>query len=163
MSNTDLLSDDEVIEVQTRDELLTSGALGVVRKLRGMILRPPTMESMSYLWELKNYFVYRDNDGKVARNNPVIGVAEFVYVHHADIDEVAEVISDKAELRKKLREYINGPLSGFQTLGDAMPIIESMLTDYAAAQSEIDGTAKGAGQPRGKGQARAGKRHTSHS
>jgi hypothetical protein len=161
MSDHDLHTDEEILALHTRSNLLTSGAMGKVRMLRGLALRPPTMESMSYLWELKNYFVYRDEENRVARNNPVIGVAEFVFVHHTDIDDVAEIITDKAAMRKKLRELMNGPLAGFQTLTEAMPVIEEMLTEYAAAQTEIDATAKGGTPPMGKGQARAGKRHTS--
>jgi hypothetical protein len=160
MNDIDLQTDEEVIEQESRDSLLTSGALGKNRILRGLSLRPPTMESMSYLWEMQNYFVFRDEKGKVARNNPVIGVAEFVYVHHADIDEVAEIITSKAAMREKLREYMNGPLAGFSTLADAMIVIEAMLKEYAAAQSEIDNSIKGAVTKQGKGQARAGKRPT---
>lgn len=158
MSDHDLQTDEEVLALATREELLTSGALGTNRVLRGLTLRAPTMESMSYLWELKNYFVYRDEQGRVARNNPVIGVAEFVYVHHADIDEVAEIITDKTKLRIALRELMNGALAGFKTMTEAMPVIEEMLTEYAAAQTEIDATAKGASPQVGKDRARHGKR-----
>ena len=161
MSDHDLQTDEEVLTLATREELLTSGALGTTRAIRGLTLRASTMESMSYLWELKNYFVYRDEQGRVARNNPVIGVAEFVYVHHADIDEVAETITDKTKLRLALRELMNGPLAGFKTMTEAMPVIEEMLTEYAAAQTEIDSTAKGASPQVGKGRARHGKQRIS--
>lgn len=163
MSNdTDLQTDEEVLETASREELLTSGTLGKARAFRGMKLRPPTMESMSYLWELKNYFVFRDEQGRVVRNNPVLGVAEFIYVHTADIDEVADNMTDKAAMRERLRELMNGPLAGLSTLEEAMPVIEAMLNEYMAAQSEIDATAKGAGAALpGKGQARAGKRRIS--
>lgn len=164
MSNdTDLHTDEEIIDGPSREQLLTSGAVGAKRKIRGLTLRPPTMESMSYLWELKNYFVFRDEKGRVVRNNPVLGVAEFVYVHHADIDEVADNMTDKAALREKLRELMNGPLSGLSSLEEAMPVIEAMLNEYMAAQSEIDAKAAKGAQTPGKGQARAGKRPTSRS
>lgn len=161
MNDTDLQSDEEILEGVSREDHLTSGALGKPRTLRGLKLNPPTMESMSYLWELKNYFVYRDANGKVARNNPVIGIAEFVYVHHGDIDEVAEIIADKTAMRQKLREYINGPLSGWKTLEEAMPVIESMLSEYSAAQTEVEASAKTSAAPMGKGRARAGKQRIS--
>jgi len=160
--NNDLQTDEEVVEKTTREDLLTSGGLSKARKFRGMTLRPLTMESMSYLWELKNYFVFRDEKGHVVRNNPILAVAEFIYIHHADIDEVADNMTDKTALREKLREYMNGSLAGLSTLEEVMPFIESMLNEYMAAQSEIDATAKGAGAAMpGKGQARAGKRRIS--
>jgi len=162
MSNdTDLQTDEDIVQGATREELLTSGALGKGRVFRGMTLRPPTMESMSYLWEMKNYFVFRDEQGRIVRNNPVLGVAEFVYVHHADIDEVAETMTDKKALREALRGYMNGPLAGLATLEEAVPVIEAMLNEYMAAQSEIEATAGGKGGLPGKGQARAGKRRIS--
>jgi hypothetical protein len=161
MSDIDLQTDEEALEIQSRSELLTKGAISTTKKIGDMILRAPTMESMSYLWELKNYFVFRDENGRVARNNAVIGVAEFIYVHHADIDEVAEVMTEPKLLRQKLRQYINGPLSEFKALTEAMPAIEAMLTEYAAAQAEVDSSAKGGESPRGKGSIRVGKRHTS--
>lgn len=161
MNDTDLQTDEEVLELHSREELLKSGALGQSRMLRGMELRAPTMESMSYLWELKNYFVYRDSKGRVARNNPVLGVAEFVLLHHAEVREVALLMKDEDLLMEKLREYMNGPLGGFKALEEAMPIIEVMLSEYAAAQAEIDATAKKGPTPAGKDPARAGKRRTS--
>lgn len=162
MNDNDLQTDEEIVTAASREELLTSGATGKPRVFRGMKLRAPTMESMSYLWELKNYFVFRDEKGRIVRNNPVLGVTEFIYVHHADIDEVADNMTQPAVLREKLREYMNGPLAGLKTLEEAMPVIEAMLNEYMAAQSEIDATAKGAGAALpGKGQARAGKRRIS--
>ena len=157
MNDIDLQSDEEIVETASRDELLTSGALGRPCSLRGLELRAPTMESMSYLWELKNYFVFRDENGRVARNNPILGVAEFVFVHHCDVREVAILMTDSDRLMDKLREYMNGPLAGFKVLEEAMPIIEAMLSEYAAAQSEIDATAKKGSDRVGKGRARAGK------
>lgn len=162
MKDNDLQTDEEVVEKTTREDLLTSGGLSKSRKFRGITLRPLTMESMSYLWELKNYFVFRDTEGKIVRNNPILAVAEFIYVHHGEIDEVADNMTDRSALREKLREYMNGPLAGLSTLEEIMPFIESMLNEYMAAQSEIDATAKGAGAAMpGKGQARAGKRRIS--
>lgn len=161
MKDHDLQSDEEAIETRSRQDMLTHGALGQPMSLRGMKLRPPTMESMSYLWELKNYFVYRDEQGRIARNNPVLGVAEFVLVHHADVREVAELMGEKDKLMDKLREYMNGPLAGFKVLEEAMPVIEVMLSDYAAAQTELEGSAQAATDKAGKGRARAGKRPTS--
>jgi hypothetical protein len=161
MNDTDLQTDEEVLESASREELLTSGAIGKPRTLRGMTLRAPTMESMSYLWELKNYFVYRDDKGRVARNNPVLGVAEFVFMHHADVREVASLMTDRDALMEKLREYMNGPLTGFKALEEAMPVIEVMLSEYAAAQSEVDATAKKGSNPVGKDRARAGKQRMS--
>jgi hypothetical protein len=162
MSNdTDLQTDEDIVQGATREELLTTGALGKGRTFRSMTLRPPTMESMSYLWEMKNYFVFRDEQGRIVRNNPVLGVAEFFYVHHADIDEVAETMTNKKALRESLRGYINGPLAGLATLEEAVPVIEAMLNEYMAAQSEIEATAGGKGVLPGKGQARAGKRRIS--
>lgn len=163
MNTHDLHSDEEVIQGRSREELLTHGAITQEFIFRDMKLRPPTMESMSYLWELKNYFVYRDENGRVARNNPVLGVAEFLFVHHADVREVAELMRHSDKLMDKLREYMNGPLSGFKVLEEAMPVIEAMLTDYAAAQSELEGGAQAQTNKSGKGRARAGKRPTSQS
>jgi hypothetical protein len=69
MSNdTDLQTDEDIVQGATREELLTTGALGKGRTFRDMTLRPPTMESMSYLWEMKNYFVFRDEQGRIVRN-----------------------------------------------------------------------------------------------
>jgi len=157
---TDLHTDEEIINAPSREKLLTTGAVGVKRKIRGLTLRQPTMESMSYLWELKNYFVFRDEHGRVVRNNPVLGVAEFVYVHHGDLNEVADNMTDKAAMREKLRLLMNGPLCGLSALEEAMPVIEAMLNEYMAAQSEIEAKGAKGMRAQGKGQARAGKRPT---
>ena len=160
----DLLTDEEAIANEpTREELLTRGANPNPRKLRSIKLRPATPESMSYLWELKNMFVYRDEEGRVVRNNPILAVAEFVYIHAADIDEVAENLADKKTLREAVRAYMNGPLAGLTMMNEAVPVIEGMIAEYAAAQSEIDAKSEGKakGVLPGKGQARAGKRPTS--
>jgi hypothetical protein len=162
MSNdTDLQTDEDIVEGATREELLTSGALGRPREFAGMKLCIPTMETMSYLWELKNFFVFRDDQGRVVRNNPVVGIAEFLYVHHTDIDTVAEIVTDKKAFRAAIREIINGPLAVPGALEEAVPIIDRMQQEYLAAQAEIEATAGGKGALPGKGQARAGKRRIS--
>lgn len=138
MNEHEYITDEEVIAEVDRAEMLTSGALAKPRTIRDLVLRPPTMESMSYLWELKNFFIYRDAEGNVYRNNPILGIAEFVFVHHAPIKEVSRAMAKKDLLDERLREYMNGSLSGLKILEEAMPVIESMLSEYAAAQSEVE-------------------------
>jgi hypothetical protein len=116
---------------------------------------------MSYLWELKNMFVFRDDKGRVVRNNPMLAVAEFVYIHSADIDEVAENMTDPTALREAVRAVMNGPLAGLAMMNEAVPVIEGMIKEYMAAQSEIDSRTGSESAASGKGQARAGKRRIS--
>lgn len=150
MTTNDEMTDDEAVanEEPSREELLARGANPTPRKLGKIKLRPITPETISYLWELKNMFVFRDADGNVARNNPMLAVAEFVYVHSGDIDEVAENMSDPRALRSAVRDMMNTELAGSASMQEAVKVIDGMLKEYMAAQAEVDAlAAKGGKQP----------------
>lgn len=152
MTTNDEMTDDEAVanEEPSREELLARGANPTPRKLGKIKLRPITPETISYLWELKNMFVYRDESGNVARNNPMLAVAEFVYIHSGDIDEVAENMSKPRAMRAAVRELMNKELFGSSSMEEAVSVIDGLLKEYIAAQAEVDALAAKGGKQSGK-------------
>jgi len=163
--STDLQTDEEIInqEKPTRDDLLTSGMKMEKPEIRGIRLRKITAETLTYLWERKNVFIFKDSDGRSSRNNPIWSIAEFVYIHSADPIDVAQSMMHERDFIGCVRELMNNELQGFEIVQEAMPVVESMVAEYQAAQSEIatSGSASAVAASPGKAQARFGKRATS--
>jgi hypothetical protein len=163
--STDLQTDEEIInqDKPTRDDLLTSGMKMEKPEIRGIRLRKITAETLTYLWERKNVFIFKDSDGRSARNNPIWSIAEFVYIHSADPIDVAQSMMHERDFIGCVRELMNNELQGFEIVQEAMPVVESMVAEYQAAQSEIatSGSASAVAASPGKAQARFGKRATS--
>jgi hypothetical protein len=162
--NNDHLTDDEAIASPTRPELLKTAALTKGRPLGELVVRPLTAETLSYLFEIENFFIKGMKGERVspANANAIWSTGEFIYIHAGDPDEVAESIWYRSEFRTKVRAFLSGPLNDPKILSAALPIIEQIVTEYFAAQSEATPQAgrKGLHKP-GKESARAGKRATS--
>jgi hypothetical protein len=161
--NEDHLTDDEAIATP-RPELLKQAALVKGRPLGELVVRPMTAETLSYLFEIENFFIKGMKGERVspANANAIWSTGEFIYIHAGDPDEVAEAIWYRSEFRAKVREFLSGPLNDPKVLSAALPIIEAMVTEYFAAQSEVAPQAgrKGLHKP-GKESARRGKQATS--
>jgi len=142
-----------------RETYLTKGALTKTRQLGPLQVRPLTAETLSYLFEAQNFFIRGLKGERVsaANANAVWATAEFIYIHAADPDEVAEAAWDIKTLKQGVRKFLAGPLADAQMLTDALPIIEQMVTEYFAAQTTAAKGGKGTGVKRGKTLARAGK------
>jgi hypothetical protein len=165
MIDPDTITDEEAFEDgPTRDELLTRSVAPAGRKLGPLRLRPLTSETWAYLWNRKNFYIAGLMGEAAATNgNPVWSAAEFVYIHAAEIDEVAEAIWDdatfKANVRHMMREELNDP----KLMTDALPIIEAILKEYFAALNQSASATQSpnaASSMPGKKPARAGKRST---
>jgi hypothetical protein len=161
MSTTDHLSDEEAIADQpVRETLLKTAVLSKGRPLGDMIIRPLTAETLSYLFEVQNLFIRGMKGERVAPSNAnaIWSTAEFIYIHSADPDEVATTIWDKEDFRRAVRACLAGPMNDPKILTEALPIIEHMVAEYFAAQSEAQpDTAKTAVKRVGKASARHGK------
>ena len=161
--NEDHLTDDEAIATP-RPELLKTAALVKGRPLGELVVRPMTAETLSYLFEVENFFIRGMKGERVspANANAIWSTGEFIYIHAGDPDEVAAAIWYRSEFRAKVREFLSGPLNDPKVLSAALPIIEAMVTEYFAAQSEVAPQAgrKGLHKP-GKESARRGKQATS--
>jgi hypothetical protein len=161
--NEDHLTDDEAIATP-RPELLKTAALVRGRPLGELVVRPMTAETLSYLFEIENFFIKGMKGERVspANANAIWSTGEFIYIHAGDSDEVAEAIWYRSEFRAKVREFLSGPLNDPKVLSAALPIIEQMVTEYFAAQSEVapQPGRKGLHKP-GKESARRGKQATS--
>jgi hypothetical protein len=94
--------------------------------------------------------------------NAIWSTGEFIYIHAGEPDEVAESIWYRSDFRTNVRAMLAGPLNDPAILTAALPIIEQMVTEYFAAQSETVPQAgkKGLHRP-GKESARRGKQATS--
>jgi hypothetical protein len=164
MTTEDHLTDDEAIDTPARPELLKTAALVKGRPLGDLVVRPLTAETLSYLFEVENFFIKGMKGERVSASNAnaIWSTGEFIYIHAGDPDEVAETIWYKSEFRAKVREFLAGPLNDPKILTEALPIIEQMVTEYFAAQSEIVPQAgkKNLIKP-GKESARAGRQATS--
>jgi hypothetical protein len=161
----DIATDEEIIEATPpRAELLKTAALVKGRTLGPLTVRPMTAETLSYLFECENLFIRGMKGERVApaNANAVWSTAEFVYIHAGDPDEVADVIWDRAALKAKVREFLAGPLNDPTVLAAALPIIEHMVAEYFAAQTQAKPQKgiKGLKAP-GKASARLGKQATS--
>lgn len=158
----ELLSDEEAIAeaAPVRSELLKTSALVKGRPLGPLTVRPLTAETLSYLFECENFFIRGIKGERVApvNANAIWSTAEFIYIHAADADEVAQNIWDKSAFKKAVREFLAGPLNDPKLLAGSLPIIEQMVSEYFAAQTQAQDPkgAKGLRAP-GKGSARHGK------
>ena len=159
------LTDEEVIEATPiRSDLLKTAALVKGRKLGPLTVRPMTAETLSYLFECENFFIRGIKGDRVApaNANAIWSTAEFVYIHAADEDEVATTIWDKLAFKQAVRGFLVGPMNDPQVLAEALPIIEQMVAEYFAAQTQAQEQkgVKGLKTP-GKASARVGKQATS--
>jgi len=164
MSN-DNLTDEEAIETPARPELLKTAALLKGRSLGSLVVRPLTAETLSYLFEVENFFIKGMKGERVvspSNANAIWSTGEFIYIHAGDPDEVAEAIWYRTEFRAKVREFLAGPLNDPAILSAALPMIEQMVREYFAAQNEAK-PSHGKPQLRraGKASARLGKQATS--
>lgn len=158
---SDLLTDEEAIETP-RPELLKTAALVKGRPLGDLVVRPMTAETLSYLFEVENFYI-KGLKGATDRVSPsnanaIWSTGEFIFIHAGDPDEVAEVIWYRSEFRAKVREFLAGPLNDPAILTAALPIIEEMVREYFAAQTQMKPVpGKPQMQKRGKASARLGK------
>jgi hypothetical protein len=164
MMTDDQLTDDEAIESASRPDLLKTAALVKGRPLGELVVRPLTAETLSYLFEVENFFIKGMKGERVSGNNAnaIWSTGEFIYIHAGDPEEVAESIWYRSEFRQKVREFLAGPLNDPTILTSALPLIETIVTEYFAAQSEMapQPSKKGLVKP-GKESARRGKQATS--
>lgn len=166
MNDNDIITDEEALQDgPSREELLTRSSAPAGRKLGELTLRPMTSETFTYLWHVKNFFLSGVmGEANPVNSNPVWSTAEFVYIHAADLDEVADAIWDAQRHRDNVREFLRGPLNNPTTLTEALPVIEEMTKEYFAAQNQSAAAASqsphAASYVPGKKPARAGKRHT---
>ena len=164
--SAELLSDQEAIAdaAPVRGDLLKTAALVKGRKLGPLTVRPLTAETLSYLFECENFFIRGMKGERVApaNANAIWSTAEFIYIHAAEPDEVAANIWDKPAFKQAVRGFLAGPMNDPLILAAALPIIEQMVSEYFAAQTQAQDTkgAKGLRAP-GKGLARHGKPATS--
>jgi len=161
----ELLTDEEAIaDAPARIDLLTHSALVKGRKLGSLTVRPLTAETLSYLFECENFFIKGMKGERVApaNANAIWSTAEFIYIHAADADEVAGNIWDKAAFKQAVRSFLAGPMNDPQLLAESLPIIEQMVSEYFAAQTQAQDPKHHKGlKPPGKGSARLGKQATS--
>jgi hypothetical protein len=158
------LTDEEATQEPARPELLKTAMLTKGRKLGELIVRPLTAETLSYLFEVENFFIKGMKGDRVSASNAnaIWSTGEFVYIHAGDPDEVAESIWYRSEFRANVRKMLSGPLNDPAVLTAALPIIEQMVGEYFAAQSEVAPQAGKTGIKRpGKAPARHGKEATS--
>lgn len=161
--NSDILTDEEVLEVEaSREKILVRATAPGARRLGKLNIRPLTSETLTYLWHTKNFFMGGGAGDAAASANPMWSTAEFIYIHAADLDEVAQVIWDDALLKQKVSEFLRGPLSEPQLMTEALEVITEMLAEQKAAQNQSAAASKHASPvpSPGKKPARAGKRHT---
>jgi hypothetical protein len=160
--NEDHLTDDEAIATP-RPELLKQAALVKGRPLGELVVRPMTAETLSYLFEVENFFIKGMKGERASANNAnaIWSTAEFIYIHAGLEDEVADSIWNREEFRLNVRRMLSGPLNDPQILAAALPIIEQSVAEYFATQTQA---APQPGKARlkmpGKASARRGKQAT---
>lgn len=152
------LTDEEALQEPARPELLKTAMLAKGRKLGELIVRPMTAETLSYLFEVENFFIKGMKGDRVSASNAnaIWSTGEFIYIHAADPDEVADAIWYRSDFRANVRKMLAGPLNDPAVLTAALPIIEQMVAEYFAAQSEV---APQAGKPGLKRPGKASARH----
>lgn len=158
------IATDEEITEQERPQLLKTSMLTKGRKLGELIVRPLTAETLSYLFEVENFFIKGMKGDRVSASNAnaIWSTGEFIYIHAGDPEEVAESIWYRSEFRANVRAMLAGPLNDPALLTAALPIIEQMVSEYFAAQSEVAPQASKPGFKKpGKAFARHGKPATS--
>lgn len=162
---SDHLTDEEAITDQpVRETLLKTAVLSKGRPLGDLIVRPLTAETLSYLFECQNFFIKGMKGERVAPENAnaIWSTAEFIYIHAADADEVATNIWNPPAFKQAVRGFLSGPLNDPKLLTEALPIIERMVGEYFAAQTEVAQNAQNpALRKSGKVSARHGKQATS--
>jgi hypothetical protein len=161
MSNEHLSDEEAIAEAApVRGDLLKTAALVKGRPLGPLTVRPLTAETLSYLFECENFFIRGMKGERVApaNANAIWSTAEFIYIHAADPDEVASNIWDRPAFKQAVRGFLAGPMNDPLILAGALPIIEQMVSEYFAAQTQAQDPkgAKGLRAP-GKGSARHGK------
>lgn len=160
MSNEAIATDEEILQ-ESRPEILSKAILSKGRRLGELNVRPITAETLSYLFEVENFFIKGMKGERVsaANANAIWSTGEFIYIHAADPDIVADVIWHRDEFREGVRAFLRGPLNDPKILTEALPIIEQMVAEYFAAQSEVSAAPTGSKLVRpGKASARHGKR-----
>ena len=163
--NEAIATDEEMIEEGLpRPQVLSRATLTKGRRLGELTVRPMTAETLSYLFEVENFYIKGMKGDRVSPSNAnaIWSTGEFIYIHAGDPDEVAESIWYRSDFRTNVRAMLAGPLNDPAILTAALPIIEEMVREYFAAQSEAAPQAgkKGLSRP-GKESARRGKQATS--
>ena len=139
-TDNDFATDEEATAaLPPREDLHATAALQGARKLGALRIRKMTAETLSYLFQVENFFIRGLKGERVsaANANAIWSTAEYVYIHAADRDEVAESIWYPIEFRANVRKMLQGPLNDPKMLTEALPIIESSVGEYFAAQSEV--------------------------
>ena len=163
-TDNDFATDEEATAaLPPREDLHATAALQGARKLGALRIRKMTAETLSYLFQVENFFIRGLKGDRVSAGNAnaIWSTAEYVYIHAGDPEEVAESIWYKTEFRSNVRQMLQGALNDPKILTAALPIIEASVAEYFAAQSEVQaqpGMTK-LSKP-GKASARHGKQHT---
>jgi hypothetical protein len=163
--NEAIATDEEMIEEGLpRPQVLSRATLTKGRRLGELTVRPMTAETLSYLFEVENFYIKGMKGDRVSPSNAnaIWSTGEFIYIHAGEPDEVAESVWYRSDFRNNVRAMLAGPLNDPAILTAALPIIEEMVREYFAAQSEAAPQAgkKGLSRP-GKESARRGKQATS--
>jgi len=156
-------TDEEIIDqAPPRHETLSKAAIQHTRKLGPLTVRKITAESLSYLFEVENFYIKGLKGERVApaNANAIWATAEFVYIHSADPNIVAETVWHRDEFREGVRGLLANELNDPKMLMDALPMIEEMVREYFAAQTDVAATGKTKLARPGKALARHGKRAT---
>ena len=163
-NDNDFATDEEATAtLPPREDLHATAALQGARKLGSLTIRKMTAETLSYLFQVENFFIRGLKGDRISAGNAnaIWSTAEYVYIHAGDPEEVAESIWYKTEFRSNVRQMLQGALNDPKILTAALPIIEASVAEYFAAQSEVQaqpGMTK-LSKP-GKASARHGKQHT---
>ncbi len=164
-TDNDFATDEEATAntLPPREDLHATAALQGARKLGSLTIRKMTAETLSYLFQVENFFIRGLKGERVSPNNAnaIWSTAEYVYIHAGDPEEVAECIWFRSDFRTNVRAMLSGPLNDHKLLTAALPIIEASVAEYFAAQSEVQ---EQSGMTKltkpGKASARHGKQHT---
>jgi hypothetical protein len=159
----DHLSDEEAIATPSRLEVLAKSTLTKGRSLGPLTIRPMTAETLSYLFEVENFFIRGMKGERVSAQNAnaIWSTAEFLYIHCGDPQEVRHNVWLRSQWRQAVGDFLGGPLNDPKLLSDALPLIEEMVLGYFAVQTEAIRKVKGPKVPiAGKEQARVGKQAT---
>ena len=150
-------------DLPPREELLATATLQPGRKLGSLTIRKMTAETLSYLFQVENFFIRGLKGDRVSPNNAnaIWSTAEFLYIHCGDPQEVRHNVWLRSQWRQAVGDFLGGPLNDPKLLSDALPVIEEMVLGYFAVQTEAARKGKGPRIPvAGKEQARVGKQAT---
>jgi hypothetical protein len=156
-------TDEEAIgfKIPAREQLLETATIERGIPLGDMTVRKITAETLSYLFQIENFFIRGLQGERASANNAnaIWSTAEFIYIHTANPDEVASLVWNRIAFRSAIRDFLSGPFNDPKLLTDSLPIIEKLVGEYFAAQSKVVATP---GRSKvvmpGKQQARHGKR-----